>query len=130
MSQRTKGRTVPPPRPPVTIPKRATIPAGDLHLTDGRVLVQGSPRIGSYWLGPDRLSVIATIDATPHGRLLHLSIAYPDHDPSWADIKAIRYAFYPRDIDVMMILPRDEDYVNVHEHCFQMMQTPVAWGLQ
>ena len=41
----------------------------------------------------------------------------------------VRDAFYPDDVDVMMILPRAMDYVNVHEHVFHLQQTPVVWGI-
>ena len=59
-----------------------------------------------------------------------MALSYADRYPTWDDIKAVRYAFYPSGVDVMMMLPQDGDYVNVHEFCMQMWQTPVEWGMQ
>ena len=82
------------------------------------------------WSGPRGLSVLASRDDTPHGPLLHVSVAYADHDPPWATIKAVREALFPLDVDCMMILPRSRDYVNLHEHTFHIFQTPTGWGLR
>jgi hypothetical protein len=82
------------------------------------------------WQAADKLRVIASLDRTHHGVLLHVSCSYPKRDPAWGVIKAVRYAFFPATIDVNMVLPRDGDYINVHEHCFQMWQAPEKWGVQ
>ena len=124
---------------------RAKIPTGDLILADGRRLVfQSEHRIpveygvsvGARWrtLAPDesqRLAVTASMDVTDKwGALLHVSLSYPDHLPSWDDVKLVRAAFYRSDIDVMMVLPRAEDYVNIHPFTFHMWQTPQVWGIR
>ena len=92
---------------------------------------------GQFWLGkasyfgPNGLTVIVSYDRTPRwGPLLHASISHHKRDPFWHEIKAMRQAFFPADIDVMMVLPQAGDYVNVHEHCFHLWQTPQEWGLQ
>lgn len=119
-----------------TKPKRAIIPEGDLILGDGRrlirqqILVQPSGMRLHNWKTLDRMVVAATMDQTHHGALLHVSISYADRDPTWVEIKHVRAAFYPASIDVMMMLPAEADYINVHEHCFHIIQTPVAWGVQ
>ena len=100
-----------------------TLPSGDVVLSDKRWLRRGQQF-------PGGLKVIATLDPTPRGTLLHVSLSYARRDPSWDDLKQIRYAFYPADIDVMLVLPRIADYVNVHEHCFQLWQCPAPWGLR
>lgn len=87
------------------------------------------------WDGPKRLIVICSLDEHLFGRLLHVSMSYPDRDPPWSDIKTIRYAFYPADLDVMMALPRDELYVSgvpdprvgMDSHVFHLQQTPERW---
>lgn len=112
----------------------AQLPAGDVRLSDGRLL----RRLHRFAAGaayserkPDGLRVIATMDAShAHGTLLHVSVSYPDHDPSWRDLVAIKTAFFGTDIDAMMVLPRVADYINIHEHCFHVWQTPVTWGVQ
>jgi hypothetical protein len=119
------------------------VPTGDIKLENGMVLKfdhrKEYPENGkgqsqvlemAVWNTADKLRVIATVDSHPHGKLLHVSISYPKRDPSWGIIKAVRYAFFPADIDVAMMLPRQEDYINVHQHCFQMHQCPEKWGIQ
>lgn len=84
----------------------------------------------TYYHRPSRLVVRATLDHAPRfGTLLHISMSYPDHNPTWDEIKAVRYAFYPKTIDVMMMLPKDGDYVNVHPYCFHLWQCPSDWDL-
>lgn len=75
-------------------------------------------------------TVTATLDETPHfGTLLHVAMSYPDKDPSWREIKLVRAAFFPKNIDVIMVLPKEGDYVNVHSHCFHLFQAPASWDL-
>lgn len=76
------------------------------------------------------LRVLVTIDPTPHGRLLHVSISHKHRYPTWEEIKAVREAIYPADIDVMMMLPQEADYVNLHPNTFHLWQTPREWGVQ
>jgi hypothetical protein len=112
---------------------------GDKALDDGRILRDFGPismrsgrstAEGRIWETDDGQRVIATVDQTPLGDLLHVSTSFPDRDPSWQEILDVRYAFYGDDIDVMMVLPRRMDYVNVHKHTFHLQQTPSVWGMQ
>jgi hypothetical protein len=118
---------------------------GAVRGADGRIHTpseaggRGGPVMMNVWNGPDGLRVIANkhnrrlLDAD--GRhigftepLLHISLSYPDHDPDWDTIKLVRAAFIPNNIDAMMMLPAERDYVNMMAHCFQIYQTPGAWG--
>ena len=115
------------------------LPEGDLTLGDGRILHRdkgfrwlGNPNqiLGACrWVGKGALAIIASIDRTPKGDLRHVSLSYPGHNPSWRDIKLVRDALFPETIDVMMVLPRARDYINLHEHCFHLWQTPTEWGI-
>lgn len=107
------------------------LPRRDLPL-DRRVLAyQGAHSvIGDWWATHDGLRVIASLDDTPHGLLLHVSMSYAHKNPKWSEIRAIKDAFFGDAVDAMMVLPRAVDYVNVHEHTFHLWQTPTAWGLQ
>ena len=116
------------------------IPKENISLTNGRLLAYRGPLTTSepeivvdsaVYSGPGNLIVIVSLENTPnHGRLLHASLSYPSRDPSWNEIKAVRYTFYPKWMDVMMVLPDEADYVNFHKHCFQMWQCPEKWGLR
>lgn len=125
--------------PGARAPRVTTFPVGDVRLSDGRRLVRQAGRQwqlpadvldAAAWEGPKRLCVLASLDDTPHGRLLHVSMSYPSKHPDWETIRAVRDAFYPDNIDVMMVLPRAEDYVNLHRHTFHLWQTPTTWGMR
>lgn len=113
-----------------------------LRLADGRKLrlvEMGTARSGDdpipwqMWNGPDGLKCMVSLDPVPEawGRLLHVSVSYEDvkHDPSWADLTAIKDAIFG-DVDACMILPKREDYVNVRANCFHLWQTPERWGIR
>lgn len=106
----------------------------NVQLKDSRILRY----LGSYapvpnsgmWQCNDGLRVLGSMDETPnHGNLLHVSLSYEHRDPSWHDIKQVRYAFFGEDIDCMMVLPKLSHYVNLHPHTFHIWQTPTEWGL-
>jgi hypothetical protein len=117
-----------------------SIPAGDVKWpTGGWLKARDTPGviqsldIGGYatYDGPNGLGVIVTIDNTPRfGPLLHVSISHHRRDPLWSEIKTLREVFFPSDIDVMMMLPRESDYVNLHPHTFHLVQTPERWDLR
>jgi len=130
--------------------RKLTLPKGDLLLSDGRKLreiigykeymmnlslvdkvtkkafvqMRGWQHIAS------NLVVSASVNITDKwGELLHVSLSYADHDPTWEEIKMVRQVFFPADLDAMMVLPRVGNYVNVHKHCFQMYQIPQEWDI-
>lgn len=127
------------------------MPRGSLKMPDGRVL---QPIIGydiregptgaimnkvtresilesrGWIFQPTRFVVSASLDNTARfGVLMHVSMSYPDHEPSWEEIKGVRYLFFPKHIDVMMVLPKVEDYVSVHNYCFHLWQCPQSWDM-
>jgi len=118
-----------------TEPLRSSrLPAGPIEI-DGRTLQPTDPRaLGipphfAVWVGR-HLRVIASLDPGPHGELLHASISRRDRDPSWTEIRGLRAAIFPVDVDVAMVLPVEDDYINVHEHCFHLWEMPVRWGIR
>ena len=114
-----------------------SLPEGNVTLTDGRLLthdgdldasaVAGVPHLTRRWRGPKFFVVLGSVDRTHHGPLLHLSVSYPTHNPSWRDLRAVRETFYPPHVDVILHLPRWDNYVNTHPHCFHLWQAPEAW---
>lgn len=74
--------------------------------------------------------VLASRDQTPHGTLLHLSISYRNRSPSWGDIKRVKKAFFGSNRDAMMVLPKANDYINLHQYCFHLWEMPVEWGIR
>ena len=100
-----------------------------VRLNDGRTLRALQQMTGGvgYHRTPDGMVVVASFDATPHGLLLHVSASYADHLPSWADLGLLRAAFYPADKDVIQVLPRAGEYVNVHSYCLHLFEAPAEW---
>jgi len=119
---------------------KLSIPDGDVKWPLGGWLkVRQTPSVVAHldvsghaaYDGPSGLGVVVTIDNTPRfGPLLHVSLSYRRRDPFWHEIKAARAAFFPPDIDVMMMLPAEADYVNLHPHTFHLIQTPERWALR
>lgn len=130
--------------------RRLHLPKGDIVLADGRklrpilgyrdYLMKRVPvddytkasfvELGGWNHSPTNFLVTGAVGTTDKwGLLLHVSMSYPDHDPTWDEIKAVRAAFFPADVDAMMMLPRQSNFVNVHQHCFHLWQTPQEWDI-
>lgn len=100
----------------------------EIQLADGRRLKYDSDMCGGYaYRCRDGMVVIASYDMTAHGLLLHVSVSYADREPRWKDLKLLRAAFYPADVDVIQVLPREGEYVNFHKYAFHLFQMPDAW---
>jgi len=52
----------------------------------------------------------------------HLSIAHDDRYPTWDEVRDIRYLLVPAEHAMAMLLPPPDQYVNVHENCFQLIE--------
>lgn len=50
----------------------------------------------------------------------HMSISTNDRYPTWDEIAKARYELLPKNITVVMILPPPEEYINIHNFCFQL----------
>lgn len=78
----------------------------------------------------DELHIIKSIDNTPKwGDLKHVSISREDKYPGWNEILEVKEKLFG-DIDVMMVMPKKKDYVNVHRYCFHLWETPQEWGIR
>lgn len=62
------------------------------------------------------------------GEGCHLSISHrtnhnpprPGRNPRWSEIKEARYLFCPPDVTMAMLLPPEDEYINVHETTFHL----------
>lgn len=50
----------------------------------------------------------------------HISISHPTRDPTWEEIASARYTLLPKLKDCVMVLPPEDEYANLHEHCFHV----------
>lgn len=78
---------------------------------------------GRLWMGHsgkhNRMSVIASVDSGA----LHVSIAHSNRYPTWDEILAVRAWAFPDDTEVVMVLARKEEYVNLHNNCFHLWES-------
>ena len=65
-------------------------------------------------------------EPTPHGNLQHLSMSREDRYPDWDEMLEMKEHFFG-DVDAMMVMPKKENYVNVHQFCFHIWQCPKDW---
>lgn len=67
------------------------------------------------------LLVLASTDIMEDGsRYLHISCSYPDRLPTWDDLKIVKNIFIGEDREAFQVLPKKEDYVNLHPHCLHL----------
>lgn len=71
----------------------------------------------------DCLTVIISLDGL--AEQVHISIAHAHRYPTWDEIKAIKYHFYP-DLNMAMYFPSDPNYVNIHENCFHLFESTIV----
>lgn len=69
-----------------------------------------------YLLGECSVIVTKEFDS------FHLSVAHPRRLPTWAEVSQARYRLLPGDRSYAMILPPVEQYINIHSHCFQLVE--------
>ena len=56
--------------------------------------------------------------------LLHMSLSHPHRQPTWDEIKEVRYALLPDEKTFAVLLPPKSQYVNLHENCFHLWEVP------
>lgn len=52
----------------------------------------------------------------------HVSVSHPKRLPTWDEMRTARDQMTPPDVAMAFILPRSNEYVNVHAHCLHMWQ--------
>lgn len=105
--------------------KRVRVPA---------LLAEGSPTIRGWQreVHDGHLSVFAGVE----DERFHLSISHrlsdgsrrPGRLPTWDELKDARYRFAPLGTTMGMLLPPQEEYVNVHETTFHLWELPATFG--
>lgn len=76
------------------------------------------------------LGIIKSTDNTPKwGYLKHVSISHSFRYPTWEEILEVKNVLFG-DIDVMMVMPKQKNYINIHPNCFHLWQMPEDWDLQ
>lgn len=55
----------------------------------------------------------------------HLSVSHPKRNPTWEEIRDLRYALIPNEVMMAMFLPPRSQYVNAHPYCFHLYEVEV-----
>ena len=123
--------------PPGTkVTEKLPIPDGDIKLLSGaKLLKQGQSTFATtiihWYQASTGIRCGVSLDHIPEhgGDLLHVSCSRKDRLPSWEELGEVKAAIFG-DVDVCMILPKEEDYVNLHNFCFHLWQMPRSWGIR
>lgn len=75
------------------------------------------------WIGQVGKHGIFSLIASVDGGALHVSIAHNIRYPSWDEILLVRKWGFPEDMEVVMVLARKGEYVNVHVNCFHLWES-------
>ena len=125
-------------------------PRGVVRLADGLLLRQGpdwsreggrliSTPIGdgrsSLWQGGGFAVLVNHFREPRTGRpILHVQVSTSQlpggpRDLTWEEHKRFRDAFFPEDVDVLIVLPQWANYVNVEPWSWHLWQAPEPWGI-
>lgn len=123
------------------------LPADRIELANGWILERGPdlaqdaaggirqapPGEGAVanWGGPVTVSCNYVRDVRTGRDLFHVMVNMARHrrEPAWEEYRMLREAFYPADVDVAIVLPRLDRYVNASEWTFHLWQLPEPWEL-
>lgn len=50
----------------------------------------------------------------------HMSISHPKRYPTWDEVAYARYELIPNEARMVMALPPKEEYISIHNFCFQL----------
>ena len=70
------------------------------------------------WQTDSGLNILFGIEAG----MEHLSISHKYRDPTWDEIKTIRYKMLNAKKTYGILLPPKEQYVNIDQHCFHLWE--------
>lgn len=102
--------------------REVTAPMSQMAVWQAQGLME--PEIKLYRMG--KLKIILG-NGPEHG--WHLSISHPERYPTWDEIAHIRYRLVPDEAVMGMILPPRQDYINIHPHCFQLLEVKYRYEI-
>jgi len=68
----------------------------------------------------DGFTVMFTVENHGTSAYQHLSVSRKERYPSWDEIVLFRSLFFEDDDEIVQVIPKESDYVNVHDNCFHM----------
>jgi hypothetical protein len=122
---------------------RDRFPPPDVVKLDGGALLKHTGEWvsligGKVYAGPFGLTVLVSLDdrGEPWGTLLHVSLSLPRGYPDWDLIYAVSRAFFGKDVDAMMPIPREEAFIHgaiesqrkgKRRQVFHLTEMPQSW---
>lgn len=65
--------------------------------------------------------VICGIDSMQNGsKFIHISCSFPDHLPSWNELKQVKDDFLGTDSYAYQVLPPTSEFINFHNYCLHL----------
>jgi len=83
-----------------------------------RQIALGSIQPGTRAFRMGKCRMMVSPPTGKHG--WHISISRNDRYPSWDEIAKARYELVPDEAEMVMHLPSQKDYVNIHNYCFHL----------
>lgn len=77
-------------------------------------------KYGTYSTGVFKYKGMYVMVSIDEGKW-HLSVS-ANHPLGYYQIKDVRYAFMPNDMEVAQLFPRREEFINVHPNCYHLFQ--------
>lgn len=74
------------------------------------------------WLVKHKHELVKVIASVDDGAL-HVSISHSHRYPTWDEIRAVRDWAFPEETEVVMVLARKSEYVNLHPNCFHLWES-------
>lgn len=81
----------------------------------------------------DGLRVIVTQEQWAGALSRHVSVSRVDRYPTWEELHHVKRWVFGDRCEVVQILPPEEEYVNIHPHCFHLhgpVDPALRWGLR
>ncbi len=84
-----------------------------------RIIIQEDGYIAGK-LKTDKGSTLSFIFGSDEDGYEHLSVSKINRLPDWEELLSARYVFWEDEEEVIQILPKKSEYVNIHKNCLHL----------
>jgi hypothetical protein len=89
----------------------------EVEMAPNKLLTVGT----TAWRKEHLLLLFSPLEQHATGQLwAHASISHPKRYPNWDEILDARYTFFTETDEVVQVLPKKDEYVNLHKNCFHL----------
>lgn len=76
--------------------------------------------MANYGMVAGPFSIIFSVEQHDDSIQWHLSVAHKERYPNWDELMIFRSFIFEDDMEVIMVMPPMDEYVNLHDRCFHM----------